>query len=182
MTAYTYTASTDFINNLTFDYVETYSFQRGTEFEEQQKLIIPEYEILKNRKEKKNNLTLVEDERLLELHELLGFTQYLLNDKKQIHPSSKKINTYKFDSPIIDRLKNILRNEIVEIPMWVCAPTYRDAIVFYDNGHNIVSTLNVCLDCQYMEIKMFDHISGDYKTYELLKRFFIDIGHEVGES
>ena len=112
----------------------------------------------------------------------MGFTQYLLNDKKQIHPSSKKINTYKFDSPIIDRLKNILRNEIVEIPMWVCAPTYRDAIVFYDNGHNIVSTLNVCLDCQYMEIKMFDHISGDYKTYELLKRFFIDIGHEVGES
>jgi hypothetical protein len=30
-----------------------------------------------------------------------------------------------------------------------------------------------------METKMFDHINGDYKTYDLLKRFFIDIGHEV---
>ena len=26
---------------------------------------------------------------------------------------------------------------------------------------------------------MFAHINGDYKTYDLFKRFFLDIGHEV---
>ena len=30
-----------------------------------------------------------------------------------------------------------------------------------------------------METKMFDHINGDYETYDLFKRFFIDIGHDV---
>ncbi len=30
-----------------------------------------------------------------------------------------------------------------------------------------------------METKMFQHIEGDYKTYDLFKRFFIEIGHEV---
>jgi hypothetical protein len=179
MTPYKYIASTDFINNLAFDYVETYSFQRGREFEENQKLIRPEYESLKSRKENQNNLTVLDDKRLSELHGLFGFTQYLLNDKGHFHPSSKKTNTFNSDNPVIDRLKNILRTEIDEIPMWMCAPTYRDAIVFYDNSHKIVSTLNVCLGCQYMETKMFDRINGDYKTYDLLKRFFIDIGHEV---
>ena len=33
-----------------------------------------------------------------------------------------------------------------------------------------------------METKMFDHINGDYETYDLFKRFFIDIGHEVEDS
>ena len=179
MTPYTYIASTDFINNLTFYYVETYSFQRGIEFEKNQKLIRPEYESLKLRKENQNKLTPLDEERLSELHGRLEFTQYLLNDKGQFHPSSKKTNSFNLDNPIIDRLKNILRTEIIDIPIWLCAPTYRDAIVFYDNNHKIVSTLNVCLSCKYMETKMFDHINGDYRTYDLLKRFFIDIGHEV---
>lgn len=30
-----------------------------------------------------------------------------------------------------------------------------------------------------METKMFHHIEGGYKTYDLFKRFFIEIGHEV---
>jgi len=32
---YSYIASTEFINSLKFDYIETYSFQRGIEFEKE---------------------------------------------------------------------------------------------------------------------------------------------------
>lgn len=166
---------------MTFDYVETYSFQRGADFEENLKLIKPEYDRLKVRKERQDNLTQVEEEMLLELNRLLGFTQYLLNDNGQFHPSSKKTNTFQFNDPVVSRLTNILRTEIREIPRWLCAPVYRDAIVFYDKQNNIVSTLNICLSCQYMETKMFHHLNGDYETYDLLKRFFIDIGHDVEE-
>ena len=176
---YTYISSTDFINNLTFDYVETYSFQRGQEFEENKKLIQVEYDTLKTRKEKSDNLSTDEEERFSILNGLLGFTQYLINDKGQFHPSSKKKNVFSKEDPNVDRIKNILRTKINDIPRWLCAPVYRDALVFYKSDKTIVSTLNICLSCQYMETKMFDHINGDYETYDLFKRFFIDIGHEV---
>lgn len=180
-TNYNDISSIDYINSLTFDYVETYSFQRGTDFEKNLKLISPEYDRLEVRKERRNNLTQKEEERLLELKELLGYTQYLINDKQQFHSSSKKINTFQFTDPIVTRLTTILRTEIRDIPQWMCAPTYRDAVVFYDKNDKIISTLNICLSCQYMETKMFKHIDGDYETYDLLKRFFIDIGHDVEE-
>ena len=181
-TPHKYTASTDYINNLTFDYVETYSLQRGLEYEENLERIKAEYDRLKVRRERRNNLTNIEEERFYKLDGLLGFTQYVINDKGQFHHSSKKTNTFQANDPIIKRLKDILGTEIKEIPSWMCAPIYRDAIVFYDDNNQIISTLNICLSCQYMETKMFNHINGDVATYDLLKKFFIDIGHNVEDS
>lgn len=179
---YTYTPSIDFINNLTFDYVETYSLQRGAEYELQQKEFYEEYDKLKNRKSKFNDLTVEEEEKFMILDKLCGFTQYLLDEKNQFHYSSKKTNTFAATDSKSELLKNILRTEIKDIPSWMCAPIYRDAFVFYDKENNLVSVLNVCLSCQYMETTKFNHVNSDYKTYDLLKRFFIDIGHEVEDS
>lgn len=179
MTPYTYISSADYISNLIFDYIETYSFQRGAEFEENTRLSKIEYDKLKSRKEKSNDLTSAQEQRFAELHPLLGSTQYLLRDDGQFHPSSIKTNTFKSDDPAIDRIESILLTEVVDLPQWLCAPIYRDAIVFRDKNNEIVSVLNICLSCQYMETTMFNHINGDYKTYDLLKRFFIDIGHNV---
>ena len=176
---YTYTASTDFINDLTFDYVETYSFQRGQDFEDNKKINQVEYDRLKTRRDKHQILSTEEEENLANLGGLLGYTQYLINDKGQFHPSSKRTNTFLNGDPAIDRIKSILQTKINDIPRWLCAPIYRDALVFYNSDNEIVSVLNVCLSCQYMETKMFNHINGDYETYDLVKRFFIDIGHEV---
>jgi hypothetical protein len=61
----------------------------------------------------------------------------------------------------------------------MCGATYRDAVVFYDKSNKIVSTLNICLGCEYMETKKFNHVNGDFETYDLLKRFFLDVGHDV---
>lgn len=164
---------------MTFDYVETYSFQRGTEFEESNKTNRLEYEKLKVRKDKRNDLTVLGEKRFLELKELYGFTQYLINDKRQFHPFSTKTHTFRSTDTQIDRLKNILRTEIKDVPAWMCTPMYRDAIVFYDKSNRIVSTLNICLSCEYMETKMFSHINGDNKTYDLLRQYFIDLGHKI---
>ena len=176
---YTYITSSDFIDNLTFDYAETYSLQRGLDYEENLKQIKPDYDQLRIRKEHENDLTPTEEVRFSKLNELLGFTQYLINDKGEFHPSSKKTNTFTINDPIISRLTTILRTEAKEIPAWLCAPLYRDAIVFYNNQKKIISYLNICLDCQYMETKKFSHVKADYVTYDLLKRFFIDIGHDI---
>ena len=179
---YTYTDSPEFIDKLEFAYFETYSLQRGSEFERLDGELESEYEHLALQKERLGKLTMAEDKRLSELHLLFGYTQYLLNDKGEFHYSSKKTSTINSDSVLSDRLRNILRTEVFEIPKWMCAPIYRDAIVFYDGSNQIICTLNVCLSCNYIETKMFNHINADIKTYDLLRAFFLGVGHEVEED
>ncbi|MDJ1469437.1 hypothetical protein [Xanthocytophaga flava] len=174
-----YTDAPEYIESLDFDYIETYSFQRGEEYEEKQKLLQAEYDLVKNRKEQGEILTSDDESRFKELYEFLYNEAYLLNNIGQFHPSSKKINVFTNSDPIIDKIKQILRTEIREMPRWLCKPEYRDAMVFYDKSGKIISVLNVCLSCEYMATDMFHQIKGDRRTYYLLKKFFIEIGHEV---
>ena len=70
---YTYIKSTDFINNLVFDYIETYSFQRGAEYELQQKKIEKEFKILIIQKSEFNNLNIEEEKKIIALYILCFF-------------------------------------------------------------------------------------------------------------
>lgn len=176
---YTYTPSPAFINNLTFAYVETYSFQRGEAYEQQQEKYEQAHDRLKSRKLKANDLTVDEEAAFNQLDKLCGFTQYLIDDDNQFHYSSKKTNTFTATDPKVGLLKMILNTEVKEVPSLLCAPMYRDAFVFYNSEKQMVAVLNVCLSCLYMETKAFNQIRADYKTYDALKRFFIEIGHEV---
>lgn len=176
---YTYISSADFVKHLTFSYVETYSFQRGAEYELQQKMLAEDYDHLQSRKSKLNDLTPKEEERLLALAKLCGFTRYLIDENNQLHYSARKTNSFSSTDLQAELLKDIFKTEINDVPAWMCAPIYRDAFVFYNIQDEIIGVLNVCLSCQYMETTKFNHINADYKTYDLLKRFFIDIGHDV---
>lgn len=172
---YTYTPSNDYINGLEFKFIETYSLQRGEEFEETKKLMTAEYNSLK----KLNHLNSLQGKRFTKLNELLNSTQYLINERGEFHFSSKKISRFDKNYPAVKKLKDILQTEIKQRPMLLCAPEYRDAIVFYDRNQQIVSCLNVCLSCNQLETTRFNHINADWETYNLLKQFFMEIGHDV---
>ena len=107
---YTYINSADFIDNLQFEYAETYSLQRGLDYEQNMRLLRFDYDRLKIRKEN-SDLTQSEEDQFFQLNELFGFTQYVLNDKGQFHPSSKRTNTFSFNDPMASRLTNILRQK-----------------------------------------------------------------------
>lgn len=173
-----YTTSADYINNLAFAHIETYSLLRGPEYEENEKLLRAEYDRLKAQKEKQDGLTAEEEVRIAELFKLVIGTQYLINDKGAFHPSSKKINSFSVSDPMVDRLKTILNTEVKSVPLFLCEAIYRDAVVFYNSNHQVVSVLNVCLGCNYMASQS-NQIKADWETYDLLKHFFIDIGHDV---
>ncbi len=177
--SYQYTDAADYINQLKFDYIETYSSQRGAAYDGQYRKQSEEYMRLSTRKTNGEELFPDEEATFQELLPLVGCTQYLIDENGAFHPSCNKINIFRHDDKKVDWLKQILRTPIVERPLFLCAPVYRDAIVFYDVAGNIVSSLNVCLECMYMETAPFHHLNGDYETYDLLKRFFIAVGHEV---
>lgn len=138
---YKYTSSIDFINNLNYDFIETYSFQRGAAFETERKNNLFEFENLKIKKETAGRLSTSEEDRLSFLDGLLNVTQYLINDKGQFHPSSKKVNTFSAGNANAIRIKNILLTEIKDVPQWLCAPLYRDALGFlYQRQRNCICT------------------------------------------
>jgi hypothetical protein len=129
--------SAEYINSLTFDYVETWSF---------------------NRDDDATVYSLVKEESLFQ-------------------PGSKLTGTFKNGHPITERIKQILQTEIEYSFAFLCAPVYRDALVFYD--HKVVSILNICLTCLDLHAAPHNRIKGDYKTFEWLRRLFIELGHEV---
>ncbi|SHF26755.1 hypothetical protein [Pedobacter caeni] len=168
-----------YADHLEFDYIETYSLLRGLEYETQLKSIQKEYNLLEVRLKKRNNLSESELKRHTELNGQVAGLQYLLNPQGQFHFSSIKTHTFKTGSAEVARLTTILKTEIKEVPFWMCSPIYRDAIVFYNSSHEIVSVLNVCLSCNRLHTLQTGQIDADDHCYHLLKQFFTEIGHEV---
>lgn len=175
-TEYHYTKSNKFIENLNFEYFETYSLLRGNDYKSKKKLLKKEFKKLK----KKDNLNFNEENRIIELDKLLNYSQLILNEKDEIHYSAIKTNTFHKDGNEAKQLVNILQTNIINKTDWMCAPFYRDAILFYDKNKKLITPLNVCLSCSYMSTFLFNHqIEADDSTYDLLRSFFIDLGHNV---
>ncbi len=84
---YTYKKSSEFIENIDFEYFETYSLQRGEKFEGKIKSLESEFANIKS----KNGGNETQKNRLSELNELLNFTQVIINKKGQFHFSAEKI-------------------------------------------------------------------------------------------
>lgn len=171
--------SADYIKGLPFDYIETYSFQRGDEYQAAMQVLKPERNRLKMRKQKQNNLTDTDEIRLSELDALLGVTQYLIDDTGRFHFSRQRTNTFQHDNEITKLLRNILLTKITDVNNWMCTPIYRDAIVFYKSSGEIISALNICLSCEAMAIGSSSQVVADSSTYEMLRKFFKEIGHPV---
>jgi len=172
-------SSSDFIVNLSFAYIETYSLQRGEEYEKRATKEEARYDRLKDKKRKNGQLSVVEEAELAALQKLYGFTQYLLNSAGQFHPSATRRHRFATGDPLAKRLKEILLIPALEIPSWMCAPVYRDAIAFYREDNTLITTLNICLECRYMETNPGNYVQCDNSTYDLLQQFFVDLGHAV---
>jgi hypothetical protein len=166
----TWINSNDYITALDFDYIETYSFNRFDP------LTQIEYDQLSKQREQ-NPLPPLSMKRFKELDNLYNGSDLLVDKNQHFHPSSVKMSTIKNDTEI-SHLKEILKMEIVEWLAMLCAPFYRDAIVFYNSSGQIVSVLNVCLECKHITTGD-KHLQADFEVYDLLKKFFLEKGHTV---
>jgi hypothetical protein len=131
--------SAEYINSFTFDYVETWSFNRNDDA-----------------------------------------TMYdLVKEEGLFQPGSKRTGTFKNDHHTAARIKQILQTEIEDSMAYLCAPVYREALVFYDENDKVISILNICLTCLNLHAAPHNRIKGDYKAYEWLKRMFQELGHAI---
>lgn len=163
----------DYINAFDFDYMETYSFNR---FNPQQ---AAEYNELSKRREQ-GGIPTAERKRWEELETQYNGFDLLVNSKGAFHPSAVKLATFQVNDPLAIRFKQILQMEAFLWSPTLCAPYYRDAVVFYDASNKVVSVLNICLSCLYMtDGNQF--LKADFEVYDLVKKFFLENGHQIEE-
>ena len=126
--------SKGFIDNVNFEYFETYSWQRSGEFEIYENLLI-------RYKTNSDSLSKEEETELNKLRKLNLYTQhnnFIFTDNKILNETAELV----FKSEGLNNLNKELI-EILKIPFigndaWMCPPIYRDAILFYDNKNKLI--------------------------------------------
>ena len=143
--------SREYIRGIDFEYVETYSFQQDAYYSETKR----------------------------DTGDVSWHDQRIIGEDKKLSDSSKKISSFNRTDADLIILIQILEIDAVNLPSWMCVPIYRDAIVFYNNKMEMVSALNICFDCSYMETDKKININADESTYELLRSFLTSKGHNI---
>jgi hypothetical protein len=143
--------SKEYIKSFDFEYVETYSFQQEAYYSETNR----------------------------NTGEISWHDQRIIDLDKKLNNSSQKISSFHRNDADAFILISILETDIVNLPSWLCAPIYRDAIIFYNKKREIISALNICFECCYMETDKHINIDADERNYELLKSFLNSKGHYI---
>src|SRR5690242_18517651 len=108
-----------YLDNLNYDFIETYSFKRG-----------PKLEL----RFKKNEFD-IDDGALI------------VNNLGQFDSTADKIAIIAKETVVFEEFVRIAGMPVRDIPSWMCAPFFRDALVFRRKDNQIVDTLNICFDC-----------------------------------
>jgi hypothetical protein len=143
--------SKDYIKSIDFEYIETYSFQQDAYYSETTR----------------------------NTGGISWADQHITDLNGQLNDSSKKISSFQRTDQDMIKLNHILKTDVVNLPSWMCLPIYRDAIVFYNKNGEIISALNICFECSYMQDDKSININADECTYDLLKTFLISKGHKI---
>lgn len=163
---------------LDFEYFETYSLQRGSDFE---KIIIEKEEVcdLLSEKYKSEDLSVEENQKLIDLNLQLHNVQFLFDENQKLHYSAEKLKRFYSNDYEATELTKILKTKTENVPAWMCAPVYRDAIVFYDRNDTIIEVLNICFSCEFIQNSNKHFIDADISVYQSLKNLLIRFGHKI---
>jgi hypothetical protein len=160
---------------LNFAYFETYSFQRKGDFEMYEHLFS---------KYAQDETSLTEDEKTV-FYKLRKSNLYnqennsIFTNHGELNQSAELV--YKSDklSNLNDTLIEILKIPFVGCDASMCAPIYRDAILFYDTNDHLIDGINICFECSNVVNLKGKEILTDQIVYQKLKELLISIGHKI---
>ena len=161
-------------NVFNFKYFETYSLQRGSEYEK----VILDTEKLYNQLIKKPGKS--KELELLDFQ--LNNVQFLFDEHSELHFSAKKQKRFYSNEDEAKELIKIFKTKTQNIPSWMCAPVYRDAIVFYNKENAIIDVLNICFSCEFIQNSNKDFIDADESVYRNLKKLLMEFGHKISSD
>ena len=171
----------EFWEKLEFSYLVTYSFNRGPKL-----AALQEAAKALSQQTRRKLLTatsaqlpaLREHLRLLERTydlDLLPLTQ----GGTAFHVTASPVARIENDTDVAQKLAAILQAPVINQMHWMCGPTYRDAITFYDEEHRLVSVLNICFTCDQMVTDTGVEIAADTNAYQALSSYLAQLGHQI---
>jgi len=165
--------SPQYIAALEFAYLETWCFERAK--------ISDDFTRLSNLRMERH-LNADERKRYAELSAESMEPEENIYLNGRLHPGAVKKNTFNSNDVQAARLKEILMTKVEHVNRWMCWPIYRDAVIFYNKNHDLVSVLSICFSCDDLKATGFGSLDADEKTYQLLRSFFTEIGHGLQEN
>jgi hypothetical protein len=171
----------DYLSSFQFDYLQTYSFNRGQILIDY--LLANDQEIIRlynqlNSASVKVKPTIEERFNRKVKNRIL---ERLTDNRQQIHPTAVAIKKLDRQDKMVSSLFDLLSTKIEDVPAWMCAPVFRDAIVFYDANDQILSVLNICFQCEHMQDEQGNYVDVDSTVYKKLKILLTTWGHEIKE-
>ena len=174
----------EFISRQDYSYIITYSLNRG---EKHTRLKAAARELFKQRR--KRLLTANAPElpairaQLRSLELIWGLDLMPLTDSAgAFQITASPIAIIKSDSTDVAQIRRFLQQPVVNSFDWMCAPVYRDALVFYDAQDKAIGVLNICFGCDRMLTHMGEEVCADTATYQGLKQVLMHLGHSIVEE
>jgi hypothetical protein len=140
-----------YFDKLDYEFIETYSFKRGSKLE------------LELGKKDFN----------------LNGASYIMNTNGQFDATADKIATVRKGTNENEEINRIVSLPLTEVPSWMCAPFYRDALIFRTEDNQLIDTLNICFECSYMQDNQGNFIDADQKMYDELQSLLKSLGHNI---
>lgn len=164
----------EFIEPISFEYFETYSFQRNGNYEVYETL-------LEKYKENEQLLTVQEHDTFKRLRKLnLYAHSNFIFEKDGVLNKSAELMHDSFGTPKAkDELIENFKQPFVDFDAWQCAPIYRDAILFYDKSKILIDGINICFGCSHITSLTNKEIIADKSVYQKLKEFLKSFGHKI---
>lgn len=140
-----------YFGKLDYESFETYSFKRGTKL----------------------------DLELAKKDFILNGTSFIIDKREQFDVTAEKIATIRKGTTENEEILRIVNRTLTDVPSWMCAPFYRDALIFRTKDNQIIDTLNICFECSYMQDKSGNFIDADQSMYDDLGLLLNSLGHNI---
>ena len=82
-------------------------------------------------------------------------------------------------SAAVQQLAQVLQKPSKQECYAMCPPVYRDALAFYNEADQLVSVLNICFECRFMQTDQHVPVEADMATYDFLRAFLLQLGHPL---
>ncbi|MBX0289410.1 hypothetical protein K3G63_03125 [Hymenobacter sp. HSC-4F20] len=171
----------DYWRGLSFDYIITYSLLRGSKWQQLQDAR------RKERETSRRLLLTAPPAQLPELraqlhrleHQLDLQTRLTTDNNRAYNITTTPVAKLQRDTPEVAELGRLLQAPCTELLYPMCAPVFRDALAFYNAGHELLSVLNICFSCNVMQTENGQNVEADYLMYTPLQEWFQRLGHQI---
>lgn len=162
-----------YIDNISYNYFVSYSFQRTAAHRE--------LEALYETSAKRGKMTREESQRLELLNEQTAsrYAERIFDEQGILNATAVRIITMQRHEDADKTLIQSLRTEIEEEVLFLCSPIFRDAILFFNAQDKLINGINICFECDRIETIHGAHIHTDFKTFKYLKQLLLQLGHPV---